>query len=206
MVPGTIAGPFLESLKGAWHHFGGHEVPSPIGHVLGGVAAGWLVAGRSIARGPGGRSRRWRWIGAAPGEAALFAVIGAAPDLDLLIGAHSTYTHSVGAVGFTGFATLLWTRGRRPDLAMACAAAVASHILLDWLGSDTTPPIGIMALWPVTREFYQSSFFVFMAISRRWWLPGFYLQNGLAVLRELAILAPVVTILGIVRPRGMTHS
>ena len=61
-----------------------------------------------------------------------------------------------------------------PALALACAAAVASHVLLDWLGSDTTPPLGVMALWPFTSDFYQSPFFLFMAISRRWWLPGFY--------------------------------
>jgi inner membrane protein len=130
-------------------------------------------------------------------------VIGAAPDLDLLFGTHSTYTHSLGAVAVTALAALAWTRCRHPRLALACAAAVASHILLDWLGSDTTPPIGIMALWPFTREFYQSPCFVFMAISRRWWLPGFYVQNGLAALRELAILGPTVAVIGIFRERSM---
>jgi membrane-bound metal-dependent hydrolase YbcI (DUF457 family) len=117
-------------------------VPSPIGHVLGGVAAGWLVGGRRGAPG-------WRR------EAALFGLIGAAPDIDLLFGTHSTYTHSAGAVGLTALAALIVTRGRRPRIALACAAAMASHVLLDWLGSDTTPPIGIMALWPFTRDFYQ---------------------------------------------------
>ena len=101
-------------------------------------------------------------------EAAVFGALGMAPDLDLLVGAHSTYTHSLGAVVLTAIAALVWTR--RPRLAVACAAAVASHVLLDWLGSDTTPPLGIMALWPLTREFYQSHAFLFMAISRRWWL------------------------------------
>jgi hypothetical protein len=77
-------------------------------------------------------------------------------------------------------------------------------VLLDWLGSDTTPPLGVMALWPFTREFYQSPFFVFMAISRRWWLPGFYRQNGLAALRELLILAPIVGVIGRLRGRPAT--
>jgi hypothetical protein len=79
---------------------------------------------------------------------------------------------------------------------------VASHILLDWLGSDTTPPIGIMALWPFTREFYQSPFFVFMAISRRWWLPGFYVQNGMAALREVAMLLPITVLIAMLRTRA----
>ena len=89
-------------------------MPSPIGHVLGGLAAGWLVAGRSTAapgvaraRSSGGRTR-------SIGRAVLFGVLGAAPDLDLLFGTHSTYTHSVGAVALTAGAALLWTRGRQP--------------------------------------------------------------------------------------------
>jgi len=132
-------------------------------------------------------------------ETLLFASIGAAPDLDLLAGTHSTYTHSIGAVAFVVLAALGWTRGRRPLLALACGAAVASHILLDWLGSDTTPPIGIMALWPLTREFYQSSLFVFETISRQWWLPQFYVWNARAALREIAILLPIAAIVGAVR-------
>jgi inner membrane protein len=177
-------------------------VPSPLGHVLGGVAAGWLVAGRAKT---GLLTERSHQSGAArdrEGGAALFALIGAAPDLDLLFGTHSTYTHSLGAIALTALAALAWTRGRQPRLALACAAAVASHVLLDWMGSDTTPPIGIMALWPFTREFYQSPLFVFMAISRRWWLPGFYIHNGLAALREIAILLPIVTVIGILRVRS----
>jgi inner membrane protein len=164
-------------------------MPSPIGHVLGGIAGGWLVGGRNPTPG-------WRR------EAALFGVIGAAPDIDLLFGAHSTYTHSAGAVGGVALAALIATRGRQPRIVLACAAAIASHILLDWLGSDTTPPIGIMALWPFTRDFYQSPFFVFMAISRRWWQSGFYRQNGLAVLRELAILVPIDLLIGMLRVRA----
>lgn len=177
-------------------------MPSPIGHMLGGVIAGWLIAGRegtsnrmsagTTVRCRATRRRAWRQAGS-------FAAIGAAPDLDLLAGTHSTYTHSVGAVALTALAVLLWHRGRQPRVALACAAAVASHLLLDWLGSDTTPPIGIMALWPFTREFYQSPFFVFMAITRRWWLPQFYTWNVVAALREMAILGPIALIVGVWR-------
>lgn len=164
-------------------------MPSPIGHMLGGVIAGWLIAGREgSSRNPsaGGLPARRAWR-----QAATFAAIGTAPDLDLLVGTHSTYTHSIGAVALTAFSVFLWYRGRRLRLALACGAAVASHIVLDWLGSDSTPPIGIMALWPFTGEFYQSPFFVFMAITRRWWLPQFYTWNLVAALREVAILGPI---------------
>jgi inner membrane protein len=178
------------------------HVPSPVGHALGGVAAAWLVAGRPMSGVQMGRHARWRDTHGWGREAVLYAAIGAAPDIDLLFGAHSMYTHSLGAVVFTGLIVWLWTGGTRPRVALACAAAVASHILLDWLGSDTTPPIGIMALWPFTREFYQSPFFVFMAISRRWWLPGFYVQNGMAALREVAILLPITALIAMLRTRA----
>jgi hypothetical protein len=71
-------------------------------------------------------------------------------------------------------------------------AAYATHTLLDWLGTDSSAPIGIMALWPVSRGYYESPFHVFMAISRRYWLPDFWMFNARAVARELALLGPVL--------------
>ena len=45
--------------------------------------------------------------------------------------------------------TVDWSTPRSWRLAVACAAAWASHVLLDWLGTDAMAPIGVMALWPV---------------------------------------------------------
>ena len=72
--------------------------------------------------------------------------------------------------------------------------AYASHTLLDWLGTDSSPPIGIMALWPFSRAYYESHLHVFMAISRRYWLPEFWTLNVLALGRELAILLPLALV------------
>jgi hypothetical protein len=122
--------------------------------------------------------------------AVLFATVGVTPDLDLLVGSHSTYTHSVGAVALVFVAA--WALSKRPRVAAAVAAAWASHLLLDWLGSDTSPPIGIMALWPFTSEHYQSSFYLFDAISRRYWLPEqFVWWNLKAAMKEVLILTPL---------------
>jgi len=49
----------------------------------------------------------------------------------------------------------------------------------------------VMALWPLSREFFFADAFVFEAISRRYWLPGFITHNVLAVAREVAILLPI---------------
>jgi inner membrane protein len=112
-----------------------------------------------------------------------------AADLDLLVGAHSGPTHSIGATCVVGFLT--YVVGRRGRFALAVSAAYASHILLDWLGSDSAPPIGIMALWPFTREYYESSLHLFYAISRRYSSPDFWNLNVRAVARELLVLTPV---------------
>ena len=166
-------------------------MPSPVGHALGGLAAGWLIAG--VARRPAPTSRSAARSHPAVRRAALFGLLGIAPDLDLLFGIHSTYTHSIGAVLLVGLAAFAITRERL--LAAACAAAWGSHVLFDWLGADSSLPLGIMALWPLTTEFYQSPVTIFMAISRRYWLPGFYAHNTLAIARELLILAPLVWII-----------
>ncbi len=187
-------------------------VPSPLGHALGGLSAGWLVL-RIGNFGRGGA--RWLDNGVAPGmttwpgaeesstspslvervragwrEALLFAALAVVPDLDLLVGNHSTYTHSLGAVLLVGLTAWRGTR-RGPRMAMAMVAAYGSHILLDWLGTDTSAPIGIMALWPMTNAYYQSDLHWFMAISRHHRLPGFLSHNLRAVLWELFWLAPI---------------
>jgi membrane-bound metal-dependent hydrolase YbcI (DUF457 family) len=149
---------------------------------------------------------------------AFFAAAGVAADLDLLAGAHSGPTHGLGAAVIVGALVWLWGGGRwgsrpapatpergrfaRRRFALAIAAAYASHTLLDWLGSDTRAPVGIMALWPFSRDHYESSLHVFMAISRRYWLPEFWTYNLRALLRELVILLPLVAAVVLFRRRA----
>ena len=171
-------------------------MPSPVGHALGGLAAGWLVVG--AARAPASPYPEAR--GPSLRRAVLFASLGVAPDLDLLVGTHSTYTHSIGAVVIAGLAALAWTR--HPRLAAACAAAWGTHVLFDWLGADSSLPLGIMALWPFTNAFYISPITIFMAISRRYWLSGFVAHNAAAVARELLILGPAVWVVWRTRGRA----
>jgi inner membrane protein len=76
--------------------------------------------------------------------------------------------------------------------ALSVVAAYATHILLDFLGNDTSAPYGVMALWPFSREYFLSPVPVFPAITRRYWLAGFWEQNLRALLFELAVLGPIV--------------
>ena len=159
-------------------------MPSPVGHALGGLAAGWLASG------PGRLERPFT-------TAILFAALGAVPDIDVLVeGSHRLYTHSLVAVALVGLTVAVSPRrlgGARGRFALACAAAYGSHLLLDWLGDDRSAPIGIRALWPFTDAYYQSSALLFPPVERRYWLPGFWTANLHAILWEVAVMAlPVV--------------
>lgn len=109
-------------------------------------------------------------------------------------------THSITFAVLIGGAVWAWTR--TPRLAVACGLAGATHVLFDWLGSDDFPPLGVMAWWPFSNDFYFAHAYVFATISRRYWLPGFVTHNLMAVAREIVILAPIVAALAAIRARS----
>ena len=147
------------------------SIALPLGHALGGFAAGWLIApdvppplsADERARMPLEARLRWR-------RAWLFAAVGLVADVDFFAGQHRAYTHSVGAVMAVFGISLLLARGRARDpvrLSLAIAASYASHVLFDWLGADSPAPRGIMALWPFTDAHYVSRVDVFPVVSRK---------------------------------------
>ena len=160
-------------------------MPSPVGHAVGSIAAGWGAAGRQPYP---------AWVR----QAIAFAAIGTIPDLDLIAGVHSGPTHSLGAALLVTLA--VWGLGasvRIPPRGATLAgvfAAYTTHIVLDWLGEDTSPPFGVMALWPFSREYFMSPFAVMPAITRRYWLPGFWSHNFHALIFELGVLVPICLI------------
>jgi membrane-bound metal-dependent hydrolase YbcI (DUF457 family) len=146
-------------------------VPSPVGHALGGVIVGEVMA---------------------PSALVLCALAGVLPDVDFLWGGHNRQTHSLGAALIAGLVIFAWKRQWRP--ALAVTLAWSTHVLFDWLGSDDTPPLGVMALWPLNSHFYFANAFVFDAISRRYWLDNFVTHNAWAVIKEVLMLGPVAFI------------
>jgi membrane-bound metal-dependent hydrolase YbcI (DUF457 family) len=158
---------------------------------VGGVAAAFLA---------NAAARRPRLTMPALGAAAAAAVL---PDIDILVHTHRTITHSVGAIGLMGLVVwVVMTVRRAPPgtmgpgaAAAAIAAAYGSHIALDLLGKDTSPPVGLTALWPFSAAYYISGWDLFGEVSRRYWLPGeFVLGNLRAVAWEMAVLLPVLVI------------
>jgi membrane-bound metal-dependent hydrolase YbcI (DUF457 family) len=161
-------------------------MPTPAAHALGGLAAAFLVD--SIRRRPV----------LTPALLTASAVAAMAPDLDLLAGSHRTYTHSLGAVFLVGIASWLITRGRVPSAvraALIVMAAYGSHLVLDWMGKDTSSPPGFTALWPFSANYYVSGLDLFGEVSRRYWLPReFILWNLQALAWELAVLTPLLIV------------
>ena len=147
-------------------------MPSPIGHALGGIAAGWGAGDRQNLR-----------------AACILAIVAIAPDLDLVFGDHRAISHSIGAAAAAAFVALVATR--RPRWALAIGLAWASHVFLDWLSNDTRPPIGVMALWPFTDRYYKAAVEIFPPVSRKYWEHRFWIYNLRALAVELAIMAPM---------------
>ena len=139
-----------------------------------------------------------------PSAVILCVIAGLAPDVDFLWGRHNQETHSLGAALLAGLIVLAWKR--QPRLAAAVTLAWVSHVLFDWLGSDTTPPLGVMALWPLSNDYYFANAFFFEAISRRYWLDNFVSHNLWAVAREVLILGPILAVVMALRSRVRRRS
>ena len=185
-------------------------MPTPIAHALGGITAGCLVRITAVLMASVRPSRR-PLDAPIPGAGRRRAVTGLAllgmlPDVDLLAGMHRSVTHSLGATlvaAAIGFAS---ARENRVLTAAMVAAAYGSHVLLDWLGTDPSAPLGIMAWWPWTQEFYLSDQPLFMRICREYWLTACWRNNVLALGRELVVLVPLTlaAVIGVrraLRPR-----
>jgi len=183
-------------------------MPTSIGHALAGAAAAW---GADLVPG----DRAWRTAPAAAswyrragdGLTVACAALGALPDADLLFHAHRTYTHSVGAVIFVGvFAAAMAANAKRPiaRVALMCAAAYGTHLLLDYFAVDRVPPRGIQALWPFSHAWYISGWDLFRGTERRHFfsLATFWI-NTRAALQELLILAPITLAIWLIRVKAL---
>jgi membrane-bound metal-dependent hydrolase YbcI (DUF457 family) len=168
-------------------------MPTPVGHAVGGLATAWFA--QSLSR----RAPR-----AAP-VAIACALAAMVPDVDLLLGSHRTYTHSIAATVVAGVIAWIILRRRMTGAGMVAAtiaAAYGSHVLLDWLGKDSSMPPGVMALWPFSTRFYISGFDVFGEVSRRYWKPDeFIVGNLMAVGKEIVILGPIAIVAWILSRR-----
>ncbi len=163
-------------------------MPTPFGHALAGVAAAWVVDARTDRR-----------------LALIAAGLGALADVDLLLPVqHRTVTHSLGAVVavsiIAAIVTGQVTQRPIPRVVLVCAAAYASHLLLDWLGVDGYFPYGLTLLWPISDRFYISGWDIFRQTARQHLFTWpVVLVNLQAMAQEAALLGPIVWALWLVR-------
>ena len=172
-------------------------MPTSVGHALAGLSVSW--SSDAI------RKRKTRALAIA------CALAAASPDLDILFHQHRRYTHSVGAAGIAGLCVWLilrlkQRRSLQPDsiapryAAITVGAAYGTHVLLDWLGKDSFPPYGLMALWPFSTRFYISGANLFMEISRRYWRPEEFIFGNLAAIGwEIAFIGPIALLAWLTR-------
>ncbi len=163
-------------------------MPSPVGHALAGLTVHVLVA-----RDPNELHDRRR--------AAITVAAALAPDVDLLFrfvdgrNHHNYETHSLGCALLAGIVAFLaakaWRWARPVNLGAAAALGWGSHVLLDYLNKDTTPPIGIMAFWPLDDAFYKVPWPLFLDIGRTLsWATARH--DLLAAAWEVAVLSPLL--------------
>ena len=188
-------------------------MPSPIGHALAGVAVAWaadLVPGERQWR-TAPRSASW-YVKAGNGLTLACACLAVLPDLDLVMlpfkpETHRTVTHSLGAVLIVLLgAAIVARRSRRPvpRVSLMCAAAYATHLLLDWLGADRFPPFGLQMFWPFSDGWFISGWDLFRQTARRQLLsPAIIRLNALAIAQEIAILVPILAALWLVRVKTL---
>lgn len=199
-LPGNAKIPYLEcSFQWCTEYCGilGWIMPTPVGHALGGLAVCAVTREKPLK------------------EDLTFAAVcvgvSLLPDLDLAIGPfagrsyHHHFSHSLGFAALFGVAVYWVFRalGRTQPLRDAgiLFAVYLSHVVLDIVGKDTTPPFGVQLFWPFSDAFHISPIHIFDEVRRGTVGRLFGLHNWLAVVREIAILAPLLAALSLWRSR-----
>jgi inner membrane protein len=182
-------------------------MPSPVGHVIAGATIAWLSMP------PGGNTEAPLESNDLTSMTWAAAFLAAAPDLDLLFPwTHRTASHSIAAVvvvclvisfliGVTGKVTA-WSARR---IVLTCTLAYASHLVLDWMAVDDTPPRGIQVLWPFSQTWYISGWDLFRGTARLdVFTPAAMRQNLLAVVQETLTLGPIAWLVWSIRVKPAT--
>jgi membrane-bound metal-dependent hydrolase YbcI (DUF457 family) len=144
-----------------------------------------------------------------------------APDLDFLPGLlvgrpvlyHQGESHSLlVALAVSLVVALVLVRDRRLLLRgwAVFFAAYVSHLVLDYLGSDARPPIGIPLLWPASDATWVSPVAILPGIHHsvsgtegtgEWLAMVFSGSNVGRILAELAVVGPLLLFAGLKRRR-----
>jgi inner membrane protein len=183
-------------------------MPSPISHSL----MGYIIY-RATAT-PGGAQSRHRL--------ALYLLAANAPDLDfvpgLLMGDPNRYHHGIShSIGFAALFALVFSfslvLAKRHAMGRNSAiffSLYCSHIGLDYLSIDTTPPYGEPLLWPFSNRYYIAPFAFLPDIQRvshsslGFIVSLFSLHNLWAISVECLLLFPLILLVSRLRKKIVT--
>jgi inner membrane protein len=146
---------------------------------------------------------------------ALSLVLANLPDADIVLGLmsgaigrfHRAASHSLAAtlaIGFAGAAVARWrSRGQTLAWGLWAGGLYLSHLVLDMLVRDPTPPYGIQLLWPVSGAYIISPFtpfrrFDYAEPGHGLFVTVFSSGNFLTITRETLLLVPFVILVWLV--------
>lgn len=183
-------------------------MPLPIAHSMMGYAIAEVAEAVDV------RLTNKKWL-----NVSLFVTLANLPDSDFLPGFllgepnryHQWFTHSLGFAFLAGVCGALIYRQRQSQTdwqaakkqgrcgwyGMFIGLAVLSHVVLDLLTLDTTPPQGMMLFWPFDQNHYDVRWDFFLSSRRDNVSTTFFPSlltwyNFKIVLREFLIMAPMV--------------
>jgi membrane-bound metal-dependent hydrolase YbcI (DUF457 family) len=162
-------------------------LPSPVGHALAGLAVHLASA-------------RDRWEAWDVATASVIVGAALAPDLDLVLklvdgeNHHQGGTHSLFAACVAAAIVYVAARVRGMErsgrLAILAGLGWLTHLVLDYLGRDTHPPIGLPLLWPFAEGYFKCPRPVFLDIGRTLDVTT-VVHDLVAVAWELIVLSPI---------------
>jgi len=183
-------------------------MPLPIAHSMMGYAIAEVAEAANV------RLTNKKWL-----NVSIFVTLANLPDCDFLPGFllgepnryHQWFTHSLGFAFLAGLCGGLfyWRRQKQNKLQSAenperfglygvfIGFAVLSHVVLDLLTWDSSPPKGMMLFWPFDKNHYDVRWDFFLACRRdnasaTFFSSLFSMYNLKVVLREFLIMAPIV--------------
>lgn len=169
-------------------------MPSPLGHSLAGVC-GFALGLRDVAP----RRRKWLLVAAvgvanlADGDVALGLLLYGDPR-----SLHHQWSHSVTAAAVVALATWAVVKlagGRALRWTLWAGALYASHLFLDLLVDDPSPPYGIRVFWPFSQAYFISPITPFLSFD--YYDPSLGMlrtilsaHNALGLLVEIGVVGP----------------
>ena len=113
---------------------------------------------------------------------------------------HHGVTHSLGATLVTGLVFGFYFYAKRNQFwtpFVFSGLLYLSHVVLDFLTVDTSPPQGVPIFWPLSAKYYLSPISVFSSVhkdssSATFFQSLFVSENVWTVFREIFILGPFV--------------